>query len=829
MRSFPVRPSIRAVALAWLLLTPVPHAAGGGFAPVGFYGQTWVETQPGPGQGLTMFIARAVFEIDPAPLGGTAESLDGVRMCFQGHTPGPSLFWPPPPAERLHAAYDFCRDANALLTYCNRIPAGRIGLAFGGCAGTASASFNEQTCLADLQATYAGYDFKARKATQAEVDANACSDAPVASFGATAAAAPAEVQLEDAAAVITVTVTLQNTGTDALTNLAPAGDPAVSGGGEVEKTSGPTPASVDLAAGASATITYTFKPTKAGPVTLTFASFGGQSSTGPIDSGGPVETNQVLVKEDVTIEVKLEPASLATDSSAASGGIIRAKVTNAKGEPSKGRRVRIKFPQYYLGPIDFEPRVLICTTDGSLVFPPGANPIPLDAAFATTPDSGEVTFQLWVGTQRRSDAMLVTADAVEEDGTLLATDGDTTALGPIGGSLAPSLAARLNETQQAQLPEAQRLDAAGITGRAAPLEVLQSLVRWLSVERERGLSHLQGIDFVPITSQDQTNAGVLFYARGELQALLARLQGTPTAVGALVLQVEVSQLDPLGRHEVLWLGGLMPLDTWETTRPLNTFGIEDQGRPVRGPAVAAVGLVTASPYAFLGYPYPTAGAPAAGGYGGGCVPALNGVGVEVHSPVALLVKDAQGHGVGHDASGVYVNDVPGAVYDAGEPATYLLPPGSYQTDIVGTDKGPATLVLSAPGATSTFTLKAKAGKTGTISFDHTLASATGTFNKKKLKGGAGVPITVAGVKKRIKVRSGDPLTLTVTNPFGAPVAGARVHATGNGFDAETLTGADGVATMPLVVTKATKKLTVTVDGAGVQPKTLKLKVKLLKS
>ncbi len=55
-----------------------------------------------------------------------------------------------------------------------------------------------------------------------------------------------------------------------------------------------------------------------------------------------------------------------------------------------------------------------------------------------------------------------------------------------------------------------------------------------------------------------------------------------------------------------------------------------------------------------------------------------------------------------------------------------------------------------------------------------------------------------------------------------------MHAIGDAFDAETLTGADGVATMPLVVTKATKKLTVTVDGAGVQPKALKLKVKLLK-
>ena len=110
----------------------------------------------------------------------------------------------------------------------------------------------------------------------------------------------------------------------------------------------------------------------------------------------------------------------------------------------------------------------------------------------------------------------------------------------------------------------------------------------------------------------------------------------------------------------------------------------------------------------------------------------------------------------------------------------------------------------------------------------TKPATSGTYDRKKLRIGAGVPIRVTGVKKSLRVRNGDPLALTVKDVFGAPVAGARVRATGKDVDLETLTGVDGAATMPLVVTKATKSLTIVVYGAGVAPTTLKVKVKLRK-
>jgi hypothetical protein len=66
----------------------------------------------------------------------------------------------------------------------------------------------------------------------------------------------------------------------------------------------------------------------------------------------------------------------------------------------------------------------------------------------------------------------------------------------------------------------------------------------------------------------------------------------------------------------------------------------------------------------------------------------------------------------------------------------------------------------------------------------------------------------------------------VESPFGNGIPGARVRASGAGLDAEALTGAGGVATLPLAATRRTKRLTLTVDGAGVQPKTFKLSMKL---
>jgi hypothetical protein len=822
------------MALALLGLGRVPDAAAGGFSPVGFWTKQWVEEQ-GPNAGETFFVVRTVFEIDPAQFGGTATSLDGAWFCFQGNAPGMPLFWPPPPAERLHQAYDFCRNAG-LLTSCNRQAEGRIGLHFWPCTGTIPNPINSpESCLADSQAMFAGWNYKARKATQAEINSGLCSNAPVASFSGSAVATPAEVQIEDANAAITVTVTLQNTGSDALTNVAPTADPTPSGGGEVEKAGGPTPASVDLAAGASGTITYTYKPTKGGQVSFFVEGFQGQGSSGPVTAGS-VTSNTVTIKQDVEIAVTAEPISITTDSLATSGALVRIKVTDRNGDPIAGQRVRLKFPQF-AGIFDpVPPRVLICNSNSELVFPPGDSPVQLDADVAPTKANGELVYHVWVGTERKTTQLLVAADAIDDADSLLSSDGEFIDLAASGGGgLGPTLGGILDTTQRSRQPDPLTANSApGLTGLGTPLQVLQSVTRWLEVERERGdVPDLRAVDFVPITSQDQTSAGVLFYNRADLPALLARFSGAPSSVNADVLPIELRLSpvapDPLSLHEVKWIPLLTDLETWETTRPLNRFGAEDPGLPVRGPAVPAIGAVTPGAYAFLGYPYPTAEPTAAGGYGGDCVPPLGGVSVAMHSPVTLLVKNPGGQAVGVDASGAYVNDVPGAVYSGGEPARYLLPPGSYQADIFGTDKGPATLILSAPGiAPKTFSLKAKAGKTGTLTFDDTLASAAGTFNKKKLKSADGVPITVTGVKKKIKVRSGDALTLTVTNLFGNGVAGARVHATGTGFDAETLTGADGVASMPLVVTKATKKLTVTIDGAGVQLKTLKLKVKLLK-
>ncbi len=654
---------------------------------------------------------------------------------------------------------------------------------------------------------------------------------------AQAVASPAQVKIDpNINDVIQVVVTLLNSTEQTLTGVAATGAPTVAGTGAAEAVGAPVPPSVDLAPGQSGTITYTFKPTKAGKVTFTFPGFADASGTVQNDEG-PVSTGEVKIV-DVSVEVTVTPSTLASDSSRNSFGVVRIKVTDSKGNPIVGQRVRLKVPRWFGALRDLTPSLLVCDDAGTRIYPPGENPILDNVRIATTGSSGELVYGLWLGTDRTappSSQLFVPAEAIDDAGALISEGGKLVDIANPNQGGAPGIdlgRGALNDRQTAELPESQRLDAAGITGRGAPTAVLQSLVRWLESEREKGFVALQNVDFGPITSVDGTSAGVVFFPRGQGAAVLEHLRsdgGANPPAAAFVLQIEVSQLDARGRHEVQWTRNLMPLATWETTRPLNTLGIENPATPVRGRAIAATGVVTGDPNAFFGFPYPTASP--TGGYSGSCLPVMNGVGVDVHSPVSLLVKDAAGGGVGFDAAGAYTNELEGGTYAGGEPGQYLLPPGAFTADINGTGSGRATIVLTASGASGvtakTIVLKAKAGKAGTLEFDDTLGSPRGTFNKRKLKLKSGVPLAITGLKRRVRVRSGDELTLSVRDVFGSPVQGARVHATGKGFDASAVTATDGSAALPLLLTKSVR-LTVEVSGAGMETKKLKVAVKVRK-
>lgn len=649
----------------------------------------------------------------------------------------------------------------------------------------------------------------------------------LAAFTATATAAPAEVRVSDPNAIITVTATFENVGEENLTHVAPSGDPTPSVADAVEKIAGPTPPSVDLAPDQTGSVTYTYRPKKAGKVRFAFPEFLAQGVTGVVGRPG-VQTGEVTVKDDVEVDVTMSPSSLTTDSSPASSGTVTIKVTDKDGEPVGGQSVALNFPQYF-GILDLNPRLLVCDAGGALVFPPGADPTLNDAAYATTSSSGEASFQLVLGTQRRTAQLFVSGAALDAQKLELGDDGLQVDLTTSGTTSDSTLHEALAKLQRADLPASeQAVNDATIIPRGAPRDVLGALVRWLETKREAGADVVRKIDWVPIASRDDQHFGVVIYPQDDLDAVIAHFDGGGAAPSARVLQIERSNVGG-GGHEVKWDRPWMTLDTWEN-RPLDSSGLPIPGSDdiPRLRAKTVIELVTSSPYAFLGYPYPAAGTAADTGYGAAdCVPKLGGIAVSIHSPVTLLVKDAEGRAVGLGADGTWSNDLPGAVYVTGEPARVQLPTGAYEAEIVGTGKGPATIVLSAPGTTpKSFTFTAKPGKTGTLRFDAGLGGAGGTFGKKKLKATDGIPITITGAKKRIKVRAGDPLALTVTNLFGRAVAGARVHATGKEFDAEAHTGADGVATIPLTVTKKTKKIVVTVDGAGVETTTLKLRVKL---
>lgn len=656
--------------------------------------------------------------------------------------------------------------------------------------------------------------------------------APALTAQLTATPSPAKVVPDDPSRVITVTATLSNSTTQPLAGVGPIGPPTVAGTGTVELVDGPTPAAVDIAPDQSATITWRYEPTKAGTATFTVPGFADASGTVTNDEG-PVSTGEVRIV-DVGVEVTVTPSALANDSTRASFAVVRIKVTDSKDVPIVGQSVRFKVPRY-VGPLrDQTPKLLVCDAAGARVFPPGESEVLDVVRVANTDSSGEIVYGLWLGTDRTSPAstqLLVPAEAIDAGGALLAEGAAFVDLGSptVGPPPVPALGQRLDQRQVQELPESQRTSTQGITGRGTPTTVLQSLVRWLESKREQGYPELQAVDFAPITSQDGSQAGVVFFGRGDGRRMADYLAGaTAEPPGGAVLQIERAPLST-SSYEVFWGSSLMALTQWETSHPLSTTRAEDFGSPVRGRAVSGASLVTRDASAFFGYPYPTVSP--TGAYAGSCLPAMAGIGVDVHSPITLLVKDAQGAGVGFDASGAYASDAAGAAYSAGEPTQWLLPPGTYTADVTGTGKGPATIVMTSTTgggvAAKTITLRAKPGKTGTLAFDDGLANPTGTFAKKKLKAKDGVPLKLTGLRKRTKVRRGDALGFAVQDVFGRPVQGARVHATGKGFEANTVTGSDGAATLPLLIDEPVK-LTLEVTGPGLQPKKQKVAVKLRK-
>lgn len=171
MRPLPLR-LLRTLAFVGLALAYAVESRAA-FSPVSFFSDTWVESQ-GPDAGATMFVVRALFEIDPTDYGSNVHDFEGTWMCFQTNLQGSPLFAPPPPAALLQSAVDVCRDGNLIINYCNHQLAGRIGLRFGGCASRVTPDSNEAKCLADTQAQFAGVAFKARLATQAEINAHQC-------------------------------------------------------------------------------------------------------------------------------------------------------------------------------------------------------------------------------------------------------------------------------------------------------------------------------------------------------------------------------------------------------------------------------------------------------------------------------------------------------------------------------------------------------------------------------------------------------------------------------------------------------------------------------
>src|SRR5262249_19707130 len=144
---------------------------------------------------------------------------------------------------------------------------------------------------------------------------------------------------------VVVTATLTNATNQTLTGVHASADPTVAGTGAVELLERQYPsASTDLAAGQCGTIQWRYKATTAGKGTRAFADCADGSGTVHNDEGA-ISTGELKIV-DLDVKVTVTPTPLSTNSDRGSFGVVRIKVTDVKGNPLVGQRVRLRIPHY---------------------------------------------------------------------------------------------------------------------------------------------------------------------------------------------------------------------------------------------------------------------------------------------------------------------------------------------------------------------------------------------------------------------------------------------------------------------------------------------------
>jgi hypothetical protein len=160
---------------------------------------------------------------------------------------------------------------------------------------------------------------------------------------------------------------------------------------------------------------------------------------------------------------------------------------------------------------------------------------------------------------------------------------------------------------------------------------------------------------------------------------------------------------------------------------------------------------------FLGFPYPPAATDPQRASFDKCVPGTEPLLiVQTHSPLSVQFSGSGGRRFDVSADGQIVRNQLGGSYvpaHAGSPDTYILPVGSYKATVTGTAAGPASLVVSSPGASGdqvqVFSLSARKRATGTLALSPSGAPAVLRFGGTTVRARVRMTLLVRGLPARL--------------------------------------------------------------------------------
>jgi hypothetical protein len=454
-------------------------------------------------------------------------------------------------------------------------------------------------------------------------------------------------------------------------------------------------------------------------------------------------------------------------------------VIDPQGEPVGNQQVVFR-PQ-----TNIEPRVLLCATDGLRRWPvkapdPTATVLDDKEFTLTTDDQGQINLLLWPGIQAGKWTL-----EVEPKGSTRSSEKATAEIdiqrvnNPLPSK--EDLIARIALALRAKTP-APNEDALiqDTTPYAAddPALVLDQALRALVSKPEYLKASVS-----PIHTVDGHAAGLLFLEESPSQSALAQVAASFASGGTGAMPphyvLDVNELASLAKNTRKWSDLKVKLGT------LTEFA----QRYAAAQAPVAAGRRDANAdeqrLTYFGWPYPA--------IPGGRVDRCNGAEptgqqVDVHSPVRLTFTSPDGKVVAapEKNGGEPVLDAPGSwidFNDKGEAVRYLLPTATWKVDVQATGNGPATLgfiggIYNDIGRT--YRLDVKQGDKGTIdAFDDqgTMTPDAFRFGSNTVKVGQGYGLKVVGLPKTVPAGALQRATVTVTDEFGKPVAGASVSST----------------------------------------------------